>query len=113
MYFVSRVEFEKKELFYQTVSFDGPNISFFHINLDHVSGEFLESFSIYDVDVRNGVPMFVMITLGDNDGTVQPCYATAYSLLGESQEEHRGEFLQDMISMGIDLYNQNILNYAK
>lgn len=107
------VEFGKKELFYQTVSYGGSNISFFHINLDHTSGEFLDSFSIYDIDLRSGVPMFVIITRGNNSGTIQPCYATAYSLLGESQEEHRGKFLQDMVSMGIDLYNQNILDYMK
>lgn len=105
------VEFGIRELFYKTVDFDGSNVTFFHINKQQVSGEFLDSFYIYDKDSNNGVPMFVMITLGDNDGTVQPCYITAYSLLGESHEAHREEFLQNMISMGIDLYNQNILNY--
>jgi len=107
------IDFEKKVLFYQTVSFDGSNVTFFHINLDHASGDFLNAFSIYDVDVRSGVPMFVIIALGNNSGTIQPCYATAYSLLGESQEEHRGKFLQDMVSMGINRYDENILNYME
>jgi len=100
------VEFGKSELFYQTINYSGSNVSFFHINVDpgHSSGEFLDSFSIYDKDKRSGVPMFVIIALGNNDGTIQPYYATAYGTLSE-------KFLRDMISMGIDLYNQNILNY--
>lgn len=103
------VEFGKKELFYETVDYEGSNVSFFHINVDHVSGEFLDSFFIYDKDKRSGVPMYVIITYGNNSGVIQPYYATAYSLLGQSHQEHREKFLRDMISKGIDYYNRNIL----
>lgn len=105
---IFNVQFGKKELFYKTINYEGSNVSFFHINLDHTSGDFKESFYIYDKDQRVGVPMFVIITLGNNNGVIEPYYTTAYAMLGfrHHEQRQRERFLRDMITQGIDFYNQ-------
>ena len=111
---VFNVEFGKKELFHQIIEYQGSNISFFHINIDHASGEFLDSFSTYDRDHRSGVPMFVMITLGNNSGKIQPYYMTAYGeLTGTHNDKERIEYFDKMINKGIEFYQENIEEYIK
>ena len=108
---IFRVEFGKKELFYQTLNYSGTNIIFFHINIDNPYEKETEAFFVYDKDRRSGVPMFVMITLGKNDGTVQPYYMTAYGTLGTENNKERKDYFIEMISKGIELYNYNSEDY--
>jgi len=105
------VDFGSKELFYKRIDFDGSNISFFHINVNHVSGEFYDSFDIYDRRQKGEVPLFVVITLGNNSGNIEPYYAIAYGTLGKQGVEDRKEFLKDMIEPAIAEYAHYHLDY--
>lgn len=98
------VEFGKKELFYQVINYSGTNISFYHININPPYEKETESFYVYDKDRRGGVPMFVFITLGDNNGKIRPYYITSYSTLGLHDNEERKEYFENLISIGIDYY---------
>lgn len=107
------VEFGKKELFYQTLNYSGTNFTFFHINIDNPYEKETDAFFVCDKDRRSGVPMFVMITLGNNGGTVQPYYMTAYGTLGTENNKERENYFIEMISKGIELYNQNSADYKQ
>ena len=96
------VEFGKKELFYDTINYKGDDIVFYHINIDDPYEKETEGFYIYDKDQRGGVPMFVFITLGNNSGTIEPYYITAYSTLGKETEEERVAYFDEMISAGLE-----------
>jgi hypothetical protein len=113
---VFNVHFEPKSvLFYEAADYSGSTVNFFHINVGKVSGEIRESFFTYDQDNRGGVPMFVMITLGDNEGVIEPlilpCYTTAYATLGLQGEEGRKAFLRRMVSLGIEKYDEHYQEY--
>ncbi len=105
------VHFEKEETVIKTVSFDDTNVTFIHINLDHSTQELYDSFSIYDKDHVNGVPMFTLITLGYERGFINPYYGSVYGILNIHNDEDRKEFLLNMISDGISLYNENLEGY--
>lgn len=104
---IFNVEFGKKELFYQIINYSGTNIVFYHINIDDPYEKETEAFYVYDKDRRKGVPMFVLITLGNNSGKIQPYYMTAYSTLGKDNDAERKAFFRDMISIGINHYIKN------
>ena len=101
------VEFGKKELFYDTIDYQGEDIVFYHINIDDPYEKETEGFYIYDKDQRGGVPMFVFITLGNNSGNIEPYYITAYSTLGKDTEEERVAYFDEMISVGLEFYKKN------
>ena len=101
------VEFGKKELFYDTIDYQGEDIVFYHINIDDPYEKETEGFYIYDKDQRGGVPMFVFITLGNNSGNIEPYYITAYSTLGKETEEERVAYFNEMISVGLEFYKKN------
>jgi hypothetical protein len=97
------LDYDDQELLFEIIDFEGYNVGFFHINVDEHHGEFLESFYTYDKDRQNGVPMFVIITFGNNSGVIEPCYTTAYGTLGSSHGERR-DFIINMIDLGLDKY---------
>ena len=101
------VEFGKKELFYEIINYSGTDIVFYHINIDDPYEKESEAFYIYDKDKREGVPMFVLITLGNNSGEIQPYYMTAYSTLGKDTSSEQKEFFNKMILTGINFYKKN------
>jgi thiol-disulfide isomerase/thioredoxin len=101
------VEFGKKELFYDIINYKGDDIVFYHINIDDPYEKETEGFYIYDKDQRGGVPMFVFITLGNNSGSIEPYYITAYSTLGKEAEEERVAYFDEMISVGLEFYKKN------
>lgn len=104
---IFNVEFGKKELFYQIINYSGTNIVFYHINIDEPYEKETEGFYVYDRDRREGVPMFVFITLGNNSGIIEPYYITAYSTLGKDNNAERKAYFHEMISTGIDFYKKN------
>lgn len=108
---IFNVHFEKEDLVFETVDYDGTPIHFVHISLDHSSGDIRNSFYIYDKDHRGGVPMFALISLGDNNGEIEPYYTTAYGTLGLTSYDGRRATLRRMITMGIDYYNENHEGY--
>ena len=93
------------------IDFEGTTIYFRHINIDdHHDDEFKESYSIYG---GLGVPMFVALTLGGNNGNVEPYYRLEYGTLGLDDDSARKEFLRTMMRETIKHYNENIEKYAK
>ena len=102
-------------LYYEVADYSGSTVNFVHINVGKASGEIRESFFIYDQDDRGGVPMFVMVALGDNEGVIEPviipCYTTAYATLGLQGDEARKAFLRRMVSYGIEKYNEYYEEY--
>jgi hypothetical protein len=108
---IFNVSFEKEETLYELVNFNGSNINFYHINLDHASEIQENSFSIYDKDHRQGVPMFVIITVKYNRGIIEPCYTAAYGTLGLPTDQERKDMVINMVEDGIKLYEQNQEGY--
>jgi len=106
------VEFGLKEMFYQRVNLQGSNINFFHINKDPPYEVESEAYYTYIKGGKDAVPMFVMVTLGNNSGTIEPYYMTAYGTLGKANYKDREEFLLKMIDMGIDLYDTYYPKYV-
>ncbi|MCK4825002.1 hypothetical protein KA005_55145 [bacterium] len=105
------LSFEKEDTLYELVNYNGSNVHFYHINLDHASKIQEDSFPMYDKDRRTGVPMFVVITVKYDRGTIKPCYTAAYGTLGLDTDEERRNLLVDMIDDGIKLYEQNHVGY--
>jgi hypothetical protein len=93
------VDFTLKELFYQTLKYKENNITFYHINIDPPYEKESDSWYVYDIDQRGGVPMFVLITLGNCSGQIFPYYTTAYSNLNK-------DYLDNMITEGFKYYNE-------
>jgi len=108
---IFEVTFEKEDTLYEKVNYNSSIIHFYHINLDHATDLQKDSFPIYDKDKRQGVPMFVIITVNYNRGTIQPCYTAAYGTVGQKTEDGRKEFLLDMINDGLRLYDLNNAGY--
>lgn len=105
------VEFGLKKMFYQMVKFQGSNISFFHINKDLPYEMETEAYYTYIKGGKDAVPMFVMVTLGNNSGTIEPYYMTAYGTLGKYDDKERKEFLIKMVEKGIDFYDTYYSQY--
>lgn len=106
------VEFGLKEMFYQSVNFQGSNISFFHINKDEPYEIETEAYYTYIKDEIDAVPMFVMITLGNNSGTIEPYHMTEYGTLGTTDNKERKDFLIKMVDKGIELYDTYYPKYV-
>ena len=108
---IFKLSFEKEDTLYELVNYNGSDVNFYHINLDHASEIQKNSFSIYDKDHRGGVPMFVVITVKYERGFIKPCYTAAYGTLGLDKDNERRDFLTNMIDDGIKLYEQNHEGY--
>jgi hypothetical protein len=108
---IFHLSFQKEETLYKLVNYNGTNVHFYHINLDHASKIQKDSFPIYDKDHRQGVPMFVIITVKYDRGIIKPCYTAAYGTLGLDKDEERRDMITDMIEDGIKLYEQNQEGY--
>jgi len=91
------------------VDFEDTTIYFRHINIEHTTSEFEDSYEIYG---GVGVPMFVVITLGNNSGTIEPCYRVEYGTLGLEKDFARKEFIKTMMHEAIEYYNQNGRDYS-
>ena len=62
-------------------------------------------------DFVKGVPMFTMITLGYYHGVIKPSYTTVYGTLNLDNDDERKELLENIISDGISIYNENEAGY--
>ncbi len=108
---IFKVKFEKEDTLYKMVNYSGTKVNFYHINLDHATQLQKDSFPIYDKDQIKGVPMFVVITVKYDRGTIKPCYTAAYGTLGLETDEERKEMVESLIEDGIKLYEQNHEGY--
>ena len=108
---IFKVSFEKEDTLYKEVNYNGTTVHFYHINLDHATQEQKDSFPVYDKDVRQGVPMFVVATVNYHRGLIEPYYTTAYGTVGKTTEEGRKLFLESMIDDGLKFYDLNSAGY--
>lgn len=102
------VNFGKKETFYKKILFEGSNITFIHTNLDHTSKKMENAFSVYG---GKGVPMFLLVTLGNNSGNIQPCYTVVYGTLALDNNPARKAFLEKIVREGIEKYDRYSSSY--
>lgn len=105
------IEFEKQDMFSDTVAFDNTNITFIYINRDHTTDALKDSFSLYDKDNIGGLPMFTIVTLGYDHGTVRPYYTTLYGTLNVPTDAERTSLLRNTLTESIELYKQNEAGY--
>jgi hypothetical protein len=108
---IFNVEFEKQDIFSQTVTFNNQNFTYIYINLDHTIDAYENTFPLYDKDDIGGLPMFTIITLGYDHGTVRPYYTTLYGTLNVPTDAERTALLQEILQESIDMYNQNKAGY--
>ncbi|MBU2564679.1 MAG: thioredoxin family protein [Candidatus Thermoplasmatota archaeon] len=91
----------------------GKDVAFIHINMKTASGEEKDSFELYDTEGFGGVPMFVIITLGDDNGIVKPYFATGYGKMGKDTSEEAKNALSDALyykALPLHLQNKNKYN---
>ena len=105
------VEFEKQDRFSATVTFENQNITYIYINLDNTTDVLENSFPLYDKDDIGGLPMFTLVTLGYDHGTVRPYYTTLYGTLNVPTDAERTSFLQEILTESIEMYQQNKAGY--
>ena len=108
---IFHLSFEKEDTLYEPLNYSGSVVNFYHINLDHATDIQIDSFDMYDKDQRMGVPMFVVITVKYDRGTIKPCFTAAYGTLGLDTDEERRDFVLDMLNDGINFYEQNSAGY--
>jgi hypothetical protein len=105
------IEFEKQDMFSKTVTFDHANITYIYVNLDHTIDVLENSFPLYDKDEIGGLPMFTIVTLGYDHGTVRPYYTTIYGTLNVPTDAERTSLLQEILTESIGMYQQNKAGY--
>jgi hypothetical protein len=105
------VEFEKQEMFSGTVIFEHQNITYIYINFDHTLDVYENSYPIYDKDDIGGLPMFTVVTLGYDHGTVRPYYTTLYGTLNVPTDADKTALLTEVLHESIILYNDNKAGY--
>ena len=105
------VEFEKNEMFYEMVNYENSSVSYIYTNIDYSSEEIRDSLPIYDKDRIHGLPMFSVVTLGYDRGTIRPYYTSVYGTLGFDNDEERISLLTELMQESIDMYNQNWEGY--
>jgi hypothetical protein len=105
------IEFEKQDMFAGTVRFEQQNITYIYVNLDHTIDAYENSFPLYDKDDIGGLPMFTIVTLGYDHGTVRPYYTTVYGTLNVPSDAERTALLTELLHESITLYNDNKAGY--
>jgi hypothetical protein len=105
------VEFGKQDMFSGTVIFEHQNITYIYINLDNSTDAYVNSFPIYDKDDIGGLPMFTIVTLGYDHGTVRPIYTTIYGTLNVPTDAERAALLTELLHESINQYNDNKAGY--
>ena len=108
---IFNVEFEKQDRFSATVTFENQNITYIYINLDNTTDILENSFPLYDKDDIGGLPMFTLVTLGYDHGTVRPYYTTLYGTLNVPTDAERTSLLIEILTESIEMYQQNKAGY--
>lgn len=105
------VEFGKHDIFWKTIMINSTNITYIYVNLDHTTDILKNTFPLYDKDNIGGLPMFVFLTLGYDNGIVRPYYTTVYGTLNVPTDADRTALLTELLHESIDLYHQNRAGY--
>ena len=102
------ISFGKEEMVYKEIKFENTTIHYYYTNIDHSTPERKQWIKIYDKDHVGGLPMFTIITLGYNNGLIEPYYTTLYGTLGLDNDKARLDFLREILYESIELYNENL-----
>jgi len=107
------VEYGKEDMFQQQLTFKGNTIHYYYINTDHTTEEKKQSVQIYDKDHVEGLPMFTIITVYYDHGTIKPYYTSLYGTLGSAYNtpQKRYDYLTDIIIESTGLWEENIAGY--
>ena len=107
------VNYGKEDMFQKQLEFNESTIHYYYINIDHTIEEKEKTFPIYDKDFIDGLPMFTIVTLFYDHGTVKPYYTSLYGTLGPENDTHekRYNYLTDLINYTIGLWDENIPGY--
>ena len=101
------INFEKDEMFNKTLNYGNSNVTFIYTNIQHASKERINSLSVYDKEHIGGLPMFTIVTLGNDGNVVKPYFVTLYGTLNLDNDKDRLDFLDGLMKQSIELYNQN------
>lgn len=101
------IQFEKKDMVYETLDYENATVHYYYTNIDHATKERIDLFPIYDKEHKFGLPMFAIITLGNDEGEIKPYYATLYGTLDLQTNQQRTQFLQEMMAESIQLWDEN------
>ncbi|RLF41976.1 MAG: hypothetical protein DRN12_01735 [Thermoplasmata archaeon] len=105
---IFNISFGKEEMVYKEIEYENTTIHYYYTNIDHSTPGRNQWLKIYDKDHVGGLPMFTIITLGYNNGLIQPYYTTLYGTLSLDNDKARSDFLKEVIHEGIELYNENL-----
>ncbi|HVQ00927.1 MAG TPA: hypothetical protein VMT57_05385 [Candidatus Thermoplasmatota archaeon] len=105
------VKFGKQDRFWRTVTFENQTITYIYSNLDNTTDTLENTFPLYDKDDIGGLPMFVIVTLGYDHGTVRPYYTTLYGTLNVPTDTDRDALLREVLHESLELYKQNKAGY--
>ncbi|MCX6665339.1 MAG: hypothetical protein NT038_04675 [Euryarchaeota archaeon] len=100
------VHFEKQDMVVQTVQFHQLNVTFIYINIDHTTEKMRKTLPIFDKERIGGLPMFAIITIGNDTGNTKPYYTTLYGTLDLLTNEERINLLTEVLQESIDFYHQ-------
>ena len=98
------VSYGEKDAVYTHTLYEGTNVTFFFINIDHNTPQFAATRAIYDKDDVDGLPMFTFITLRYDEGPVRPYYTSVYGVVSETA-------LAGILTDSIHLYHENSVGY--
>lgn len=104
------VTFDKDDMVYTHTRFQGENVTFYFINIDHTTAQLRDTRPLYDKDHVDGLPMFTFITLRYDEGTVRPYYTSVYGTLNLPSGQ-REAFLANILTDSIHLYHENRIGY--
>ena len=107
------VEYGKQDMFQQQLTFDEHLIHYHYINTDHTTEIKQTSVPIYDKEHIEGLPMFTIVTVYYDHGTIKPYYTSLYGTLGPDHDTHEKRFayLTNIITDSITLWDENIVGY--
>jgi hypothetical protein len=105
------VNFEKKSMFSQHVTYNSNNMTYFYTNIDHATQARIDPFETYDIRDLNGLPMFTIVTVGYDKGIIKPKYTTLYGTLGEDTDAKRMNVLENVLDDALVLWQENIPGY--
>ncbi len=105
------VDFGKQELFSKNLKYNDHKIAYFYTNIDHATDSRITPFETYDIRDINGLPMFVVITLGYDKGIVKPKFSTFYGTLGLKTDGKRIELLESVLDDAFILWEENAAGY--
>ncbi len=107
------VDFDKGGVYLTQIRYESENISYFYTNIDSekATSERTDPFETYDIQDVNGLPMFVIVTLGYDKGIIKPKFTTLYATLGLESDEKRLELLEEVLDDAFILWNENTAGY--